>query len=94
MTELSRRLHGVDPELKIISPHGHHHRRRQHDNWEKSRGVTCSKCGQEVFRQRNGLCFPCWEQANEIELRMPDWANESHELSEFDEITVKRKNSS
>jgi len=67
--ELRRRLHAVDPNLNIVSG-GHHHGSRQaEDNWAKAAGVICSNCGREVFRSRDGLCMPCWEQAHEIEVR-------------------------
>ncbi len=67
--ELKRRLRAVDPKLNIIS--GGYHRQSGHgdDNWERAAGVTCTQCGREVFRSRGGLCMPCWEQANEIEIR-------------------------
>ena len=67
--ELRRRLHAVDPNLNII-PGGLRRKSRQaEDNWEKAAGIICSNCSREVFRSRNGLCMPCWEQANEIEVR-------------------------
>ncbi|MDD4984462.1 MAG: hypothetical protein PHQ43_01535 [Dehalococcoidales bacterium] len=67
--ELRRRLHAVDPNLNIV-PGGHHYGSRQaEDNWAKAAGVICSNCGREVFRSRDGLCMPCWEQAHEIEVR-------------------------
>jgi len=67
--ELRRRLHAVDPNLNIV-PGGHHGQPRQAgDDWEKAAGIICSGCGREVFRSRGGLCMPCWEQANEIEVR-------------------------
>jgi len=67
--ELRRRLHAVDPDLSIV-PSGYHRKPSQgEDNWSRANGVICSNCGREVFRSRNGLCMPCWEQANEIEVR-------------------------
>ena len=67
--ELRSRLHAVDPNLNIV-PGGHHRKSRQsEDDWGKAAGIICSNCGREVFRSRNGLCMPCWEQANEIEVR-------------------------
>jgi len=67
--ELRRRLHAVDPNLNIVG--GGHHRgsRQEEDNWAKAAGVICSSCGHEVFRSRDGLCMPCWEQSHEIEVR-------------------------
>lgn len=32
------------------------------DNWDAAAGVMCSSCGQESFRVKDGLCFPCYEQ--------------------------------
>ena len=67
--ELKNRLHAVDPNLKF-GPGGHRRKSRQAEaNWEKAVGIICSNCGREVFRSRSGLCMPCWEQANEIEVR-------------------------
>lgn len=67
--ELRRRLHAVDPNLNIV-PGGYRRQSRQAgDNWEKAAGVICSSCGREVFRSRDGVCMPCWEQSNEIEVR-------------------------
>jgi len=67
--ELKNRLHAVDPNLNF-GPGGHRRKSRHAEaNWEKAAGIICSNCGREVFRSRNGLCMPCWEQANEIEVR-------------------------
>ncbi len=67
--ELRRRLHAADPNLNII-PGGYHRQPKQGgDHWEEAAGITCSNCGREVFRSRSGLCMPCWEKANEIEVR-------------------------
>jgi len=67
--ELRKRLHAVDPNLNI-APGGHHWKSKQGaDNWEKAAGIICSSCGREVFRSRDGLCMPCWEQVHEIEVR-------------------------
>lgn len=38
-------------------------------NWEKAAGVNCNGCGKESFRARDGLCYSCWEKANEYEIR-------------------------
>ena len=67
--ELRRRLHAVDPNLTIVGG-GHRRSSRQvEEEWEKAAGIICLNCGREVFRSRDGLCMPCWEQANEIEVR-------------------------
>ena len=67
--ELKRRLQAVDPNLNIVS-RGHRRKLGQaNGDWDKAAGVICSDCGREVFRSRGGLCMPCWEQKNEIELR-------------------------
>ena len=34
-------------------------------------GVFCRSCQREVWRARDGLCLPCWERENEIEVRLP-----------------------
>ena len=70
MSELSRRLKAVDPDLKIV-PGG----RRRHTHkatkveWENCAGVVCRVCGREVFRSRDRLCMSCWENENEFEIR-------------------------
>ncbi len=68
--ELRRRLKAVDPNLTII-PGGvrRQARRTTEADWGKAAGVICRKCGREVFRSRDGLCFPCWEKENEFEIR-------------------------
>jgi hypothetical protein len=60
--ELRDRLHQVDPKLNIIP--GYMHRR----DWEASTGVTCVNCGREVFRSKEGLCLPCWNQKYEYQV--------------------------
>lgn len=68
--ELARRLKAVDPHLKIISGGRHRYARRAREaDWGKAAGVICRKCGREVFRSRDGLCFSCWEKENEFEIR-------------------------
>ena len=70
MSELTRRLKAVDPDLKII-PGGvrrHSHGATKED-WEKASGVICRDCNREVFRSRDGLCMSCWEKENEFEIR-------------------------
>ena len=69
LQELRRRLHAVDPKLNIVPGGRHRKSKLSADNWEKAAGIICPDCGREVFRSRNGLCMPCWEQANEIEVR-------------------------
>ena len=68
--ELRRRLHAVDPNLTII-PGGVRRRARRaaEADWGKAAGVICKKCGREVFRSRDGLCFSCWEKEHEFEIR-------------------------
>jgi len=66
--ELRRRLQAVDPALTIV-PGGHHKKpTRGETDWKKAAGITCTNCGQEVFRSRDGLCMRCWEDAHEIEV--------------------------
>lgn len=67
--ELRRRLRAVDPNLNIVPGGTHKHSKRSNDIWEMAAGIVCSNCNREVYRIRNGLCMPCWEKANEIELR-------------------------
>ncbi len=93
MSELSRRLHNVDPQLKIISPRPWRWRHRQQDNWKICKGVICSKCSREVFRQKDGLCLPCWDQVNEIEVRLGKGVSASLDSEVLKEIVVVRKNS-
>ena len=69
MSELSRRLKAVDPDLKIVHGGRRRHYRTGKSDWDKAAGVVCGNCKREVFRSRDGLCMACWEQANEIELR-------------------------
>ncbi|MBU1067192.1 hypothetical protein KKE60_05365 [Patescibacteria group bacterium] len=68
--ELRRRLHAVDPDLNIV-PGGLRHtgKRATQEEWAKATGIICSNCGREVFRSRDGLCMPCWENEHEIEIR-------------------------
>lgn len=70
MSELSRRLKAVDPDLKIIpgGTRGHTHKATKVE-WENCTGVVCRVCGREVFRSRDGLCMSCWEKENEFEIR-------------------------
>lgn len=71
MSELAKRLHQVDPDLKII-PGGSYHRRLGHmraKDWGRAAGVKCRNCGREVFRSKDGLCLECWDSANEYEIR-------------------------
>jgi len=70
MSELSRRLKAVDPDLKII-PGGvrRHSHRASNEDWGKASGIICRNCNREVFRSRDGLCMSCWEKANEFEIR-------------------------
>ena len=68
MSELSRRLHKVDPDLTVIS--GAAHRRGATESeWLTSVGITCPGCLKETFRHRDGYCIPCWEQLHEFEIR-------------------------
>lgn len=41
------------------------------EEWLKARGITCSVCGEEVYRGRDGMCLPCWRKAREFEVRDP-----------------------
>lgn len=68
--ELRRRLQAVDPTLKIIPGGARRSARKTTEaDWGKAAGVICRKCGREVFRSRDGLCFSCWEKENEFEIR-------------------------
>ena len=67
--ELRRRLREADPNLIIVPRKFYSKRKMTEVDWEKSKGVICSKCGREVFRSRGGLCMSCWEKENEIEVR-------------------------
>lgn len=61
-------LKQVDPDLKVaIKSHGY--RGHSSTDWKAAAGVICSQCGREVYRSRDGLCFPCWDQKHEIEVR-------------------------
>ncbi len=62
--------------------------------WEKARGVTCSRCKREVWRQRDGLCLPCWNEVNEIELGLLPGTFPDADVSILFEIARKRKKSS
>ena len=67
--ELQRRLKAVDPNLNIIPGGRRKHSTRNKTDWERGAGLLCKSCGREYFRGRDGLCYPCWEQVNEIEIR-------------------------
>ena len=80
---ISEVLHSVDPDLKVIEggrrrytpkpPNGETYYFRpatmSEADWNLAAGVVCSNCGHEVFQSRDGLCMPCWEKANEYEVR-------------------------
>jgi len=70
MSELTRRLKAVDPNLTII-PGGvrRHACRAKEADWVNAAGVICRSCKREVFRSRDGLCMSCWENENEFEIR-------------------------
>jgi hypothetical protein len=87
MTELSRLLNKVDPQLTIISPH-HRHKK---SNWEAAHGLICSQCKREVYRQRGGLCLRCWEEANEFEIRLGQGISAPVDPAVLKEILVVRK---
>ena len=40
--------------------------------WLASTGPTCSECGKEFFKGRDGMCMPCWEKEHEFEYRVPE----------------------
>jgi hypothetical protein len=80
---LTQLFHEVDPDLNVIEG-GRRHRQAEpreeeiytftptpmtDNDWMKAAGVVCSSCGQETFRSRDGMCMPCWEKANEFEVR-------------------------
>lgn len=60
--ELRDRLHQVDPDLRIVPGYTHHR------EWLASAGIICRSCGREVFRSKEGLCIPCYEQLHEFEI--------------------------
>jgi hypothetical protein len=70
MSELANRLHKVDPDLKIVSPH-HKHSKHGHNktvnlqDWEASEGNRCPKCGQTDVRFINGVCRNCYSLGKE-----------------------------
>ena len=70
MSELTRRLKAVDPDLKVI-PGGtrRHTHKATKVEWENCAGAVCKGCGKEYFRGRDGLCYGCWEKENEFEIR-------------------------
>ena len=73
----------MDPDLKVVEGGRRHHRKNpetgekyylrpstmSETDWNQAADVVCSNCGQEVYRSRDGLCMPCWEKANEYEVR-------------------------
>lgn len=64
MSELTRRLKAVDPDLKVI-PGGtqrHHHHTTQRD-WKVAGGLFCKQCKQETVRIFSGLCLSCHREA-------------------------------
>ena len=80
---ISEVLHSVDPHLTVVEG-GRRHKQQEtpagekyyyrpsamsEADWNQAAGVTCSGCGQEVFKSRDGLCMQCWEKANEYEVR-------------------------
>lgn len=80
---ISEVLHSVDPHLTVVEG-GRRYKRQDtpagekyyfrpsamsEADWNQAAGVVCSNCGQEVFQSRDGLCMPCWEKANEYEVR-------------------------
>lgn len=85
--ELRQRLHAVDPNLNIIPGGLHRRSKNAKENWDRAAGIICSDCGREVFRSRNGLCMPCWEQANEIEVRDDTGITNWLPLSILEQIT-------
>ncbi len=70
MSELTRRLKAVDPDLKVV-PGGtrRHTHKATKVEWENCAGVICRDCNREVFRSRDELCMSCWEKENEFEIR-------------------------
>jgi len=69
---LAEVLHRVDPKLRIVEARpwlGKKRTKMNRADWEKAAGISCSNCGREVFRSRDGLCIECWEKANEFEIR-------------------------
>lgn len=68
VSETAKRLHQVDPDLKVVPGYVRRHGATEQE-WLASTGVTCSVCGKEVQRSRDGMCIPCWENRNEFEIR-------------------------
>ena len=72
--ELRRRLHEVDPDLRIIKiPHRKVPPQESRENWEKAGGTLCPVCGQETVRIiRIGKwagCLDCQRKHDEKEER-------------------------
>ena len=73
----------MDPHLTVVEGGRRHHSKKPESgekyyfrpspmsetDWNQAAGVVCNGCGQGVFRSRDGLCMPCWEKANEYEVR-------------------------
>ena len=59
---ISEILHQVDPELKVVDGGVRHRGKRPmtFDDWRKTGGIYCPKCGREVVRLINGVCPWCY----------------------------------
>lgn len=66
---LTQVLHEADPKLNIVPARGYRHRKLKERDWQAATGVTCRNCSREVYRSRDGLCFPCWNKINDLEIR-------------------------
>jgi uncharacterized OB-fold protein len=40
-------------------------------DFDAATGVICSKCGREVFRNRDGMCLHCWTEKEESQITDP-----------------------
>jgi hypothetical protein len=65
--ELRRRLHSVDPDLKIVSiPHKRKERKILNtQDWELAEGDPCPKCGRPEVRFIHGVCRDCYHTQKE-----------------------------
>lgn len=60
MSELTRRLKAVDPNLNIIPGGMRKYSSKADDNWERAAGLNCPKCENEMLRIFDGLCPQCY----------------------------------
>ena len=56
-------------------------------DWDKAAGLICPRCGREVWQAKGGICVPCWDSVNEIELRLPPGISTDVDPQLLQEIT-------